>query len=87
MKKKIACTTCLLLLALGLTATALEASHIEPPKTDYKSLGFQKPVKQVGIGYYKADDKGYEPKMLEVYTFNDEHQLVQKIHPHPWPVR
>ncbi len=78
MKKQIACTTYLLLLALGLTATAQEASHIEPPKTDYKSLGFQKPVKQVGIGYYKADDKGYEPKMLEVYTFNDEHQLVQK---------
>lgn len=54
------------------------AQHIQLPKTDWQSYGFQKQVKQAAIGYYKSDSSGYEPVMLEVYGFNNEGQLTNK---------
>lgn len=71
-------TASLLLLVFGLCASAQETPALELPKTGYQSFGFKKPVKQVAIAYYKSDEKGYEPAMLEVYTFNDGRQIVQK---------
>lgn len=59
-------------------AQAQESPHLEPPKTHWQSYGFQKQVEQVGIGYYKNDSLGYEPTMLEVYTFNKDGYLIQK---------
>lgn len=68
----------LLFILLHLTLFSAFSQHLEIPKTHWKSYGFQKQVEQVAIGYYKSDSLGYDPTMLEVYTFNKEGHLIQK---------
>ncbi len=68
----------LLFIFIGQFIHAQEALHLEIPKTNWQSFGFQKQVEQVAIAYYKSDSLGYEPAMLEVYTFNKVGHLLQK---------
>lgn len=67
-----------LLLTISFSVMAQQEQHLAPPGTYWQSFGFQKQVEQVGVGYYKSDSLGYEPAMLELYTFNKEGHLTQK---------
>ena len=73
MKKRIA-----IILLLNVTIFSAFAQHLEIPKTNWQAYGFQQAVEQVALGYYKSDSLGYEPIMLEVYTFNKTGNLIQK---------
>ena len=70
--------TTLFCLILTLTVFSAYAQHLELPKTNWQAYGFQKQVEQVGTGYYTYDSLGYDPAMLEVYTFNKDGHIIQK---------
>lgn len=69
--------TILFSLILNLAVFSASGQNLELPKTNWQAYGFQKQVEQVGIGYYKSDSTGYQPNMLEVYSFNKEGHIVQ----------
>ena len=73
--KQLFATIFILLTYVGLSQ---EPYHLGKELLTYDALGFSEPVKQVNIAYYKADDKGYETAMYEIYAFNDNHKLAYK---------
>lgn len=48
------------------------------PETHWSAFDHKKQVSQVAIAYYKSDSLGYEPSMVEVYSYNDAGHIVQK---------
>ena len=66
------------LLSMGFFVSAQDYHHISPPKTYWKSYGFQKQPDHAKIAYYKSDSLGYEPVMAEVYSFNKDGHIIQK---------
>ena len=65
------------LLSMSFFVSAQDYHHISPPKTYWKSYGFQKQPDHAKIAYYKSDSLGYEPVMTEVYSFNKDGHIIQ----------
>lgn len=67
-------TLCILLI----TASAVAQIHSELPLKSHINFDLSKPVKYVKIATYDANDKGWDPVMTQVISFNDADQLVQE---------
>lgn len=57
---------------------AQEYYHLDKEAVSSEAFGFSEPVLQVEVAYYKADDKGYETTMFDVYFFDKNNRIVTK---------
>lgn len=66
--------TIILLISFSITAQI----HTELPLKSHVNFKLSKPVKYVKIATYSATEKGWDPVMSQVISFNESNQLIQE---------
>ncbi len=60
----------------GLSA---QDNHFDLPKLDYTDYGYKKPVKEAYAVFYKVDSLSYEAKRVEMFVFNSNGKIAQRV--------
>lgn len=66
----------IIILFISFSITA--QTHTELPLKSHTNFELSKPVKYVKIATYEADEKGWNPVMSQVISFNEQDQLIQE---------